>query len=184
MGRSHRWLACVSLIVTAAAQQQSRHCNNTINSMRMRHSIDSVVQVRSPSREPLGEAASFLLPSSGPSATFGESALSLTIQTDHRGMAVGRGLLLNRIEGQFRIRATASWRGGISAKLMQTNTETQSASSRSKWVAILEAPGGAALGDIVLARRDGRDSTPRSIARQDPGSDTIAPGGPSFGSPR
>src|SRR4051794_28166497 len=86
--------------------------DNAINSIRMRRGHDPVVQVIDGSGEPLARATvSFLLPASGAGATFGESGLSLTVQTDSRGMAVGRGLVPNRTEGPFRIRVTASWQG-------------------------------------------------------------------------
>ncbi len=195
MGRSpRRWIACAFLVVTvAAAQQQSSlsirvvQGDNAINSIRMRRGHDPVVQILDASGEPLRNATvSFLLPSSGASGTFGESGLSLTVQTDERGMAVGRGLVPNRLEGQFRIRATASWRGeSASATLTQTNAEAASTSSRSKWIAILAAAGGAAVGGIVLASRGGSDSTPGgSTGVQPPTTGTIVPGSPSFGPPR
>src|SRR6476660_8986554 len=120
MGRSPGYWICCILVIAVQATAQSQPTvairvlqgDNAINSIRMRRGHDPVVQVLDSSGEPLGNATvSFLLPSSGPSATFGDSGLSLTVQTDNRGMAVGRGLVPNRIGGQFRIRATASWRG-------------------------------------------------------------------------
>src|SRR4051794_4011137 len=62
--------------------------DNAINSIRLRRGHDPVVQVIDPSGEPLrGATVSFLLPAAGPSGSFGESGLSLTVQTDDRGMA-------------------------------------------------------------------------------------------------
>ena len=175
----------------AAAQPQSSisvrvvQGDNAINSIRMRRGHDPVVQVIDPNGEPLGSATvSFLLPSTGASATFGDSGLSLTVQTDNRGMAVGRGLVPNRIEGQFRIRATASWRGdSASATLTQTNAEAPTASSRKKWVAIAAAIGGAAVGGIVVATRGGSDPSGGSSGGQG-ATGTIVPGSPTFGPPR
>lgn len=161
--------------------------DNAINSIRMRRGHDPVVQVLDPTGEPLANATvSFLLPASGPSATFGDGGLSLTVQTDQRGMAVGRGLIPNRVEGQFRIRATASWRGeSASTTLAQTNAEAAETSSRSKWIAIAAVVGGAAVGGIVLASRGGSDpATPGGIAGGGGNSGTIVPGSPSFGPPR
>ena len=100
MGRSPGfWFSCFLVIaVEATAQSQSTlsirvmQGDNAINSIRMRRGHDPVVQVLDSSGEPLANATvSFLLPSSGPSATFGESGVSLTVQTDDRGMAIGRG---------------------------------------------------------------------------------------------
>jgi hypothetical protein len=160
--------------------------DNAINSIRMRRGHDPVVQVIDPTGEPLANATvSFLLPASGPSATFGDSGLSLTVQTDTRGMATGRGLVPNRIEGQFRIRATASWRGeSATISMTQTNAEAPETSSRSKWIAILAAAGGAAVGGIVLATRGGTEQ-PGGISGGGTGSSgTIVPGSPTFGPPR
>jgi hypothetical protein len=196
MGRpGGQWIPCVFLIVVqAAAQSQTAitiravQGDNAINSIRMRRGHDPVVQVLDPSGEPLANATvSFLLPASGPSATFGDSGLSLTVQTDNRGMAIGRGLIPNRVEGQFRIRATASWRGeSASVNLTQTNAEAAATSSRSKWVAIAAAIGGAAVGGIVLATRGGATPEPGGGTTGGNGtsSGTIVPGSPSFGPPR
>lgn len=161
--------------------------DNAINSIRLRRGHDPVVQVLDHTGEPLANATvSFLLPASGPSGTFGESGLSVTVQTDNRGMATGRGLVPNRIEGQFRIRATASWRGdAASATITQTNAEAPSTSSRSKWIAIAAVVGGAAAGGIVLATRGGKNDTGASIGGSTgAASGTIVPGTPSFGPPR
>jgi hypothetical protein len=176
--------------MAAAAQPQATIAvrviqgDNAINSIRMRRGHDPVVQVLDASGEPLANATvSFLLPASGPSATFGVSAQSLTVQTDNRGMATGRGLVPNRIEGQFRIRATASWRGeSASVNITQTNAEAAVTSSRSKWIAIAAAVGGAAVGGIVLASRGGTTPPGGSTGGSSPG--TIVPGSPSFGPPR
>jgi hypothetical protein len=194
MGRSPGFQILYFLIVMqATAQPQSTIAirvlqgDNAINSIRLRRGHDPVVQVLDPSGEPLANATvSFLLPASGASATFGDSGLSLTVQTDNRGMAVGRGLIPNRIEGQFRIRATASWRGeSANATLSQTNAEATATSSKGKWIAIAAAIGGAAVGGLVLATRGGSSDTPGG-ATGGAGSSTgtIVPGSPSFGPPR
>src|SRR3954469_20930510 len=196
MGRVPAFWFRMFLIVVAVrevtAQQQSivlrvAQGDNAINSIRLRRGHDPVVQVIDPSGEPLRNATvSFLLPAAGPSGTFGESGLSLTVQTDDRGMATGRGLIPNRIEGQFRIRATASWRGeAASATITQTNAEAVATSSRNKWIAIIAAAGGAAVGGIVLASRGGSSSggvTGGSTGSTSTG--TIVPGTPTFGPPR
>src|SRR5947209_18666079 len=81
--------------------------DRAINSIKLRRGHDPVVQVLDARGEPLtGAAVTFLLPASGPSATFADGGLSLTVQSDRRGMAAARGLKPNRLEGQFGIRAT------------------------------------------------------------------------------
>jgi hypothetical protein len=181
--------------VTAPAQTQSSlvihvtEGENAINSIRMRRGHDPVVQVLDASGEPLaGASVTFLLPASGPSGTFGDAGQSLTVQTDARGMAVGRGLVPNRVEGQFRIRVTASRRGEAgSATITQTNAEPAVKSARNKWIAIAAVVGGAAIGGVVIATHGGNAATTAAAAGGTTGStggSAIVPGTPSFGPPR
>src|ERR1051326_3231269 len=109
-GRCSR-VGCFTLfaIVALNAQPVVRvvEGDRAINSIKLRRGHDPVVQVVDATGEPVaGTAVTFLLPASGPSATFGDAGLSLTVQTDRRGMAAARGLKPNRLEGQFRIRVT------------------------------------------------------------------------------
>jgi hypothetical protein len=163
--------------------------DNAINSIRMRRGHDPVVQVLGQNGQPLPRATvSFLLPASGASGSFGESGLSLTVQTDDRGMAVGRGLVPNRIEGQFRIRVTVSAQGeSANAVISQTNAEPAVKSSRSKWIAIAVVAGGAVAGGAAVAAKGGK-STPAAVSGGATGGTTgtgsIVPGTPSFGPPR
>jgi len=196
MGRSRGyWFPTVFLIALQLTAQTKPSIaikvvqgDNAINSIRLRRGHDPVVQVFDPTGEPLGNATvSFLLPATGPSATFGESGLSLTVQTDERGMAVGKGLLPNRIEGQFRIRATASWRGeAASTTLSQTNAEATVSSNKKKWGILAAVIGGAAVGGIVAASKGGGSSTPAggSTGGNTGSTGTIVPGSPTFGPPR
>jgi hypothetical protein len=165
--------------------------DNAINSIRMRRGHDPVVQVLDASGEPLARATvSFLLPASGASASFGDRGLSVTVQTDNRGMATGQGLVPNRTAGPFRIRVTASYQGeAANATLTQTNAEPVVKSSRNKWIAIAAVVGGAAAGGVVMASRGGGSSTPAAVAGGagggvTPTTGTIVPGTPSFGPPR
>ena len=183
--------------MTAPAQTQNQtplvirvtEGENAINSIRMHRGHDPVVQVLDQSGEPLaGASVTFLLPASGPSATFGDAGQSLTVQTDARGMAVGRGLVPNRVEGQFRIRVTASRRGEAgSATITQTNAEPAVKSARNKWIAIAAVVGGAAIGGVVIASHGGNAATTAAAAGGTTGSSggsAIVPGTPSFGPPR
>src|SRR4051812_26332272 len=65
--------------------------DRAINSIKLRRGHDPVVQVVDARGEPVtGAAVTFLLPASGPSATFADGGLSLTVQTDRRGTAAAR----------------------------------------------------------------------------------------------
>lgn len=196
MGRSRGlWFPSVLLIALQLTAQTKPSIaikvvqgDNAINSIRLRRGHDPVVQVFDPTGEPLHNATvSFLLPATGPSGAFGESGLSLTVQTDEKGMAVGKGMLPNRIEGQFRIRATASWRGeAASTTLSQTNAEATVSSSKKKWGILAAVIAGAAVGGVVVASKGGGSSTPAggSTGGNTGGTGTIVPGSPTFGPPR
>ena len=162
-----------------------------INSIRLRRAREPLVQVLDRSGEPIeGATVSFVLPATGASGFFGASGLSLTTQTDARGMAVGVGLRPNQIAGQFRIRATASSRGATAAAtLTQTNAEPVSASS-SKKIAIVALIAAGVAGGILAGAIGGASSA----AAAGPTGATTAPpvvipgsitaGVPSFGPPR
>jgi len=162
--------------------------DGAINSIRMRRGHDPVVQVFDPSGEPLRNATvSFLLPATGPSGSFGDSGLSLTVQTDDHGMATGRGLVPNRIEGPFKIRVTASAHGdSATATIGQTNAEAAVKTARSKWIVIAAVVGGAAVGGAVLAAKGGKSDTTAggTTGSVSSGAGTIIPGAPTFGPPR
>jgi hypothetical protein len=166
--------------------------DHAINSIRMKRGHDPVVQVLSGSGEPIaGATVSFLLPASGAGATFSGGGLSLTVQSDAKGMAVGRRLTPNRIEGPFRIRVTASWHGeAASATLSQTNAEPATQTSRNKWIVIAVAAGGAVAGGVLAASRGSSSSdtsgssTGGTSGGGTTGGSAIVPGSPSFGPPK
>ena len=196
MGRTRGYCLWLCMVAAAAANAQTGltirvvEGDNAINSIRMRRAHDPVVQVLDASGEPLHNATvSFLLPATGASGNFGDSGLSLTVQTDERGMAAGRGLVPNRVEGPFRIRVTASAKGdSASATIAQTNAEPPTVSSkRSKWIVVAAVVGGAAVGGAVLASKGGGNSssTPGgTTGGTTGGSGSIVPGNPTFGPPR
>jgi len=161
-----------------------------INSIRLRRAREPLVQVVDASGEPIqGATVSFVLPATGASGIFGASGLSLTTQTDGRGMAAGVGLRPNQIAGQFRIRATASWRGATAATtLIQTNAEPVAASS-SKKIAIVTLIAVGVAGGILAAAMGGGSAAAAPAALQAAPvppvpAGSIAAGIPSFGPPR
>lgn len=192
-----RWRAgagcCLTIFAVAVLHAQGPisirvvQGDNAINSIRMHRGHDPVVQVLGADGEPLaGVTVSFLLPQAGAGGTFGGSRLSATVQTDEHGMAEGRDLVPNRIEGQFRIRVTASWRGQTAnANILQTNAEPEVKSSRSKWIIIAAIAGGAAAGGAALALHGGNSSqTPfGGTTGATPAGVTIVAGSPSLGPP-
>ena len=162
-----------------------------INSIRLRRAREPVVQVADRNGEPIeGATVSFVLPATGASGFFGTSGLSLTMQTNARGMATGVGLRPNQIAGPFRIRVTASSRGATAVATMnQTNAEPV-VSSNSKKIAIVGlSAAGVAGGVLAAAMGGGSAATGSSGSASPPPPGTpmlgsISAGIPSFGPPR
>jgi hypothetical protein len=185
--------AIVSFLTVSISYAQSAQLNmrvveggGAINSIRLQRGHDPVVQVLDADERPAtGVVVTFLLPASGPGATFGDGSLSLTTTTDARGMAIGRGLKPNRLAGQFRIRATASGKGtSANITIQQTNAEPSPKSERGKWVAIAVAVGGAVVGGAVAAAHGGEKSAAPAVAAPVQTVTGISAGAPTFGPPR
>ena len=161
--------------------------DNAINSIRMHRGHDPTVQVLSDSGEPIAHATvSFILPATGASGRFGDSGLSVTVDTDERGMAVGRGLEPNNVEGPFRIRVTASWRGdAANASIQQTNAEPAVKSGHGKWIVVAAVVAGGAAAGGLAAMHGGKNSPPAAPASTSPATvgAIISPGTPSLGPP-
>jgi len=161
--------------------------DGAINSIRLHRAHEPIVRVVGPDGEPVeGAAVTFLLPATGPSGTFVESGLSLTVPTDCRGIAVGRGLRPNAVPGQFRIRVNTSWRGSPAAgSLVQTNAEPVVHSGHTKKIAIIAVIAAAAVGGAAAAA--GGKSSANNQSGTTGGSTTsgvIISGTPTIGPPR
>ena len=158
--------------------------DGAINSIRLRRGHDPSVRVVTSSGEPIaGAMVNFILPAAGPSGSFAGSGLSITVPTDSRGVAVGRGMRPNGLPGQFRIRVTTTVRGApASATIAQTNAEPVVKSGHTKLYVILGAVAGAAIGGIALAAggsEPGGGTTGGTAA-----SGSIISGAPTIGPPR
>src|SRR5207247_9175029 len=58
-----------------------------------------------------GAVVTSMLPDEGPGGVFGDHNKILSMTTDEKGQAVGRGLRPNKIIGQYQILVSASYRG-------------------------------------------------------------------------
>jgi len=186
--------ACAALLAASQAAQSNIQIrvvegNGAINSIRLHHAHDPVIEVVDAAGNPVAAATvTFLLPATGAGGTFQDNGLSLTIQTDSRGMAIGRGLRPNRVAGSFRIRVSASWHGqSAGADITETNAEPVAQSHHSKTIIILAIVGGAAAAGAAVAAHGGKSSpstadTGGSTAGGSSGA-TITSGSPSLGPP-
>lgn len=158
-----------------------------INNVRERRAKEPVVQVVDDGNAPVpGATVSFQLPDNGPSGVFGTGERMLTMVTDAKGQAVGRGLRPNQVVGRFGIRVTASFRGETaSTTIFQTNAAPAGAASsgggskKFLWIALV---GGAAAGGLVAARGHGSSSSPSVVPVVPPGT-VLVPSTPVFQPP-
>jgi hypothetical protein len=159
--------------------------DGAINSIRHRRAREPLVRVTDDGGEPVrGAAVTFVLPAYGPSGSFEESGLSVTLQTDERGLARGRGLKPNQIAGRFQIRVTASLRGVVgSAIVTQTNVEPTASSGNSRKIALISVIAAGVAGGVLGITRLGR-TEPAAVTTPPPSGGSIAAGTPSFGPPR
>lgn len=185
---------CASLLAApqsaapSAIQIHIMEGDGAINSIRLHRAHDPVVEVVDAAGNPVaGATVTFLLPPEGASGTFQDNGLSLTIETDSRGMAAARGLRPNRVAGSFRIRVAASWRGqSASTNITETNAEPVAQSSHSKTIIILAIVGGAAAAGAAVAAHGGKSSPASETGGNTAGGSsgaTITSGSPSLGPP-
>jgi hypothetical protein len=187
------WVLCLAPVLTAQVSPQAPGItirvvegNGAINSIKMHRAHDPVVEVVDAQGRPAADATvTFLLPGTGPSGEFLGGGLSLTLQTGANGRAAAQGLHPNRVEGQFRIRVTASWRGqAANATLMQTNAEPAAQSKSSKKIIILALIGAAAVGGAVAATHGGSGgNSGGGSTGGTPTGATISAGTPTLGPP-
>ena len=176
---------CV-LNFTLAAQESPLHLvvlegDGAINNIRSPRAKEPVVRVEDSKNQGVaGAVVTFLLPTAGAGAVFGDGGSSLTLTTDDRGEAMARGLHANRIPGTFQIRVTASRSGRTAAaSIGQTNVDP-GAHTSSRTIAILAIVGGAAAGGAALAFKGGKAKSATTV--QSP--TIVVAGTPSFGGPQ
>ena len=184
-----RWalLGFFMVSLRLAGQDGSLHLvvlegDGAINNVRSPRAKEPVVRVEDANNQGVaGAVVTFLLPSEGAGAFFGEGGSSLTLTTDDRGEVVARGLHANRISGLFQIRVTAS-KGGrtASASIAQTNVDPGVHGSSRK-IALVAILGGVAAGGAAVALRGGKS---KSASSAPPVTTTVLPGVPVFGGPQ
>ena len=158
--------------------------DGAINNMRLHRAKEPVVRVLDQDGHPMPNVAvTFLLPNNGPGGTFEDGRTVLTVMTDDKGQAVGRGLRPNSSAGQFQIRVTASFGGrAVTANLTQTNAEPASGGGSSKTILLVLLIGGAAAAGAGIALGKGKSSSSSTQTVTNTGA-VITPGSPSFGHP-
>ncbi|HUI76381.1 MAG TPA: hypothetical protein VLY24_00660 [Bryobacteraceae bacterium] len=157
-----------------------------INNVRQRTARDPIVRVEDENHKPIaGAAVVFLLPTQGASGTFAGGVQTLTVMTNNQGLAVGRGLKPNNIQGQYQIRVNASFRGQTtSISISQSNAVAAAGAAAAAGISgkllavILIAGGAAAAGAVAATRAGGGSSSTPPVAPT-----TITAGSGSVGAP-
>ena len=112
-----------------------------VNNLRQRVVREPIVRVEDQNHKPVaGATVSFLLPGNGAGGTFVNGGKLLTVTTDAKGQAIARGILANKVPGQYAIHVTAS-----AGKVTATQTIAQSN------VGAVAPLSTAAIGGIVAA---------------------------------
>lgn len=160
--------------------------DGAINNIRQQMAKAPVVRVEDDDNRPVAKATVvFLLPDVGAGGTFLDRGNILTVLTDEKGLAIGRGLRPNNMVGQFQIRVRASYQGQTaSATITQTNVAPAAKRGGSgKVLLILGLVAGAAGGAVFAVRSGGKNggTAPQPAA---PTGTVITPGAPIFGPPR
>ena len=157
-----------------------------INNIQQHRAKEPVIQVTDASGAPIqGASVTFLLPDNGPGGSFADGARMLTVQTDEKGQAVGRGLRPNEATGSFQIRVTASYRGSTaSVAISQVNAAPAAAkSSNSKKYLIIALIGGAAAAGLGAALGGKSGAASSSTTGSSPPGTVLVPGSPSIQPP-
>lgn len=153
------------------------------HSIRSRHGVQTVIEVRDENGKPLpGAQVVFQLPAAGPGGTFPGGRLTQRTVTDARGQAATAGFAPNDQEGRFNLKVTAtSGEASASIVVSQINalrTEVDAARrSKKPWIVLLL--GGAAAGGVIAATRGGEGP-----GAGQPPTITLVPGPVQVGGPR
>lgn len=156
-----------------------------INNVKEQRAKEPVVQVNDENDAPIKDATvTFMLPDNGPSGTFGASGTTLTMQTDEKGQATGRGLRPNAGVGQFEIRVIVSL-GPLTDRIIITQTNAAPAVTKgggsSKTLLILIIVAGALGGGAAAALGSKKSSSTGAPPTEAP--TTVTPGTPVLGGP-
>ena len=186
--------ALVFCMLTSSADAQSppieiviQEGQGAINNIQQHRAKEPVVQVTHEDGEPVREASvTFQLPDSGPGGVFADGNMMLTLQTDEKGLATGRGLRPNQTAGRFQIRVTASYRGATaSAAISQINAEPAATDGGGKKFLIIALIAGAAAGGLVAAKGGSSKSSSGPVVSPitNPPGTVLVPGTPSIQPP-
>ena len=181
----------VFCILTASGDAQNagfkivvQEGEGAINNIQQHRAKEPVVLVLEDEKPLQGASVTFLLPNSGASGAFNDGARMLTVQTDEKGQATGRGLHPNDTAGTFQIRVTASYRGQTaSALISQVNAAPAATGGGGKKYLIIALIGGAAAAGLGAALGGKKSSSGVASPITNPPPTVLVPGAPSIQPP-
>ena len=197
------WLLAVPCVPQVMAQTAPKlnlvivEGEGQINNIRQRTTREPIVQVEDENHKPVaGAAVVFLLPNTGPSATFADGSHTLTVITDDQGRAVARGMRPNQAQGRYQIHVNASNNGQTAtAVITQSNVlgaagagaaAGTAAGISGKLIAVIAILGAAAAGGGIYAATHASSNNNNATVPAGPSTTltTITVGAGSVGPPR
>jgi hypothetical protein len=138
-----------------------------IGRVRERASQDPVVRVSDEKQNPLpGAAVVFTLPTEGATGSFANGAKTVTVMTDHEGIATAQGLRFNQIPGKVQMHVNVSYKG-LTARtnILQVSEapagyQPKTGGGSKKVIIILAVLAAGGAGGAAVALRGSSNSTP------------------------
>jgi hypothetical protein len=181
----------VFCILTASADAQNagfkvvvQEGQGAINNIQQHRAKEPVVLVLEDEKPVQGASVTFLLPDTGAGGAFNDGARMVTVQTDEKGLATGRGLHPNQTAGTFQIRVTVSYHGETAgAVISQVNAAPAATGGGGKKYLIIALIGGAAAAGLgaALGGKKGSSTVVSTITNPPP--TVLVPGTPSIQPP-
>ena len=144
------------------------------------------MQVEDENHKPIaGAFVLFLLPDSGPGATFANGARMYSTTTDGTGRAVAQAMHPNNVSGQFQIRVRVTWNGSTTETSIQQKNVSQASSSGEQGAQAAAVAHGLSSENVSDHRgcRWRRCGTAIGIAVTRGNTTSITPGNPTVGPP-
>ncbi len=157
-----------------------------LNDIRQRTAREPIVQVEDENHKPIaGAFVLFLLPDSGPSATFANGARMFSTTTDATGRAAAQAMHPNSVSGEFQIRVRVTWNGSTSETSIQQKNVSQASSSGEQGAQAAAVAHGLSLKTslIIVGVVGAAAGTAIGIAVARGNTTSITPGNPTVGPP-
>lgn len=136
--------------------------DGAINNIKLRTAREVVVQVEDENHKPVaGASVAFLLPNSGPGATFADGSKLFTGVTDQSGRVTVSSMKPNQTVGTYAINVTASYQGLRAAAVIgQKNILPLAIAGMSVGVFAVVVAAAATVGTVLAVKANSGSSSP------------------------